>query len=57
METAKKNKITGKELTPFLLDQITNITKGSSLKSNVQLMLNNADLASKIAISLNKISV
>ena len=57
MKKAKKHNITGKKLTPFLLDQITNITKGSSLKSNVQLMLNNADLASKIAISLNKISL
>jgi len=57
MEKAKKHNITGKKLTPFLLDQITKITKGSSLKSNVQLMLNNADLASKIAISLNKISL
>ena len=57
MEKAKKQNISGKELTPFMLDQITKITKGSSLKSNVQLMLNNADLASKIAISLNKISL
>ena len=57
MKKAKKHNITGKKLTPFLLDQITKITKGSSLKSNVQLMLNNADLASKIAISLNKISL
>ena len=31
--------------------QITKITKGSSLKSNEQLMLNNAYLASKIASS------
>ena len=57
MEKAKKQNISGKEVTPFMLDQITKITKGSSLKSNVQLMLNNADLASKIAISLNKISL
>ena len=57
MKKAKKHNITGKKLTPFLLDQITNITKGSSLKSNEQLMLNNAYLASKIAISLNKISL
>lgn len=57
MKKAKKHNITGKKLTPFLLDQITNITKGSSLKSNEQLILNNAYLASKIAISLNKISL
>ena len=57
MKKAKKHNITGKKLTPFLLDQITKITEGSSLKSNEQLMLNNAYLASKIAISLNEISL
>ena len=41
--------IKGKEITPFLLDKIQKITAGSSLRSNIELVLNNATLASKIA--------
>ena len=41
--------IKGKEITPFLLDKIQKITAGSSLHSNIELVLNNATLASKIA--------
>ena len=51
METAKKNNVKGKDLTPFLLQNITSLTKGETLKSNIKLMLNNARLAAKIAIS------
>ena len=51
MEIAKKNNIKGKDLTPFLLQNITSLTKGETLKSNIKLMLNNARLAAKIAIS------
>ena len=55
MEIAKKNNVKGKDLTPFLLQNITSLTKGETLKSNIKLMLNNAKLAAKIAISFNKI--
>jgi len=41
--------IIGKEITPFLLSAIKNITKGHSLEANVQLVKNNAKLAAKIA--------
>lgn len=51
MEIAKKNNVKGKDLTPFLLQNITSLTKGETLKSNIKLMLNNARLAAKIAIS------
>ena len=44
--------IGGKALTPFLLDRIQKITGGDSLFSNIQLVLNNAALASKIAAAL-----
>ena len=54
-EIAKKNNVKGKDLTPFLLQNITSLTKGVTLKSNIKLMLNNAKLAAKIAISFNKI--
>jgi pseudouridine-5'-phosphate glycosidase len=46
--------IHGKALTPFLLDKIQKITGGDSLASNIQLVLNNAQLAARIAASLKK---
>lgn len=49
---AKDQQITGKEITPFLLARIKDITGGESLKSNIQLVLNNARLASEIAVKL-----
>jgi len=52
-EAAKQN-ITGKNITPFLLSRIEQITEGESLKSNIQLVLNNAKLASQIAVELAK---
>jgi len=44
--------ITGKETTPFLLARIAEITEGSSLQTNIQLVLNNADVATEIAVAL-----
>lgn len=45
--------IKGKESTPFLLAKVKELTAGKSLESNIELVLNNARLASKIAIALN----
>lgn len=47
--------IKGKECTPFLLKTITDITKGDSLKSNIQLVLNNARVGANIAKEYCKI--
>lgn len=44
-----KQNIKGKEATPYLLAKICEITKGDSLDANIHLVLNNCDLASKIA--------
>ncbi|MDQ3019853.1 MAG: pseudouridine-5'-phosphate glycosidase [Bacteroidota bacterium] len=46
---ADERKIKGKEVTPFLLSEIKNITGGLSLESNIQLVLNNAKLAAEIS--------
>ena len=51
---ARQNKIHGKKLTPFLLEKVSSITKGKTLETNIQLMLNNAKLAARIAFALNK---
>ena len=44
----------GKETTPFLLARVVELTGGSSLESNIQLVLNNATLAAKTAVELCK---
>jgi pseudouridine-5'-phosphate glycosidase len=44
--------IGGKELTPFLLAKINELTKGASLGANIALVKNNADLAARIAVAL-----
>ena len=41
--------IVGKDTTPFLLSRIAEQTKGRSLETNIQLVLNNAKLAAEIA--------
>ena len=44
--------IHGKAITPFLLARIKDLTGGDSLDSNIQLVLNNARLAAKVAKAL-----
>ena len=46
---AQEKKIHGKELTPFLLQRINELTKGKSLQANLSLLLNNARVAARIA--------
>jgi len=48
-------KINGKEITPFLLDRIKSLTGGESLKANIELVLNNARVASKLSVELTKL--
>jgi pseudouridine-5'-phosphate glycosidase len=43
-------------LTPFLLARVNALTGGNSLASNVQLVLNNATLAAKLAVAYAAIS-
>ena len=52
VEEAKAKGIHGKETTPFLLAKIKELTGGSSLDSNIQLVYNNAVLAAKTAVEL-----
>lgn len=49
---ADRTGIRGKELTPFLLRQLNEITKGRSQAANKSLVLNNAAVAARIAIEL-----
>jgi len=52
---AETMNISGKKITPFLLDAIKEITQGKSLASNIELIKNNAKVGSKIAVELVKI--
>ena len=44
--------IHGKEVTPFLLERVSQLTGGQSLSANIQLVLNNARLAARTAACL-----
>lgn len=46
---AEEQGVTGKASTPFLLARVAELTGGDSLKSNIQLVFNNARLACDIA--------
>lgn len=51
---AEEQGVKGKEITPFLLDKVKQITEGKSLEANIQLMFNNAKVAAQIAVELSK---
>lgn len=51
LREADEQQILGKQATPFLLARVCELTSGDSLSSNIQLVLNNARLASAIAVA------
>lgn len=53
LEEARAGNITGKDVTPFLLDRIQQLTGGKSLEANIQLVYNNAALGARIAGALS----
>ena len=54
LSAAKERKITGKEVTPFLLQYISEHTKGESLETNIALIKNNAKLGAELAVAYSK---
>ena len=54
LNAAKEKKITGKEVTPFLLQYISENTKGESLEVNIALIKNNARLGAELAVAYSK---
>lgn len=52
LEEADAQGISAKDVTPFLLDRIFQLTGGDSLKANISLVLNNARFAAQIAKAL-----
>jgi pseudouridine-5'-phosphate glycosidase len=56
LNKADEKNIKGKDITPFLLKEIGDITDGKSLDANIALVINNADLAAKIAVQLCRLT-
>jgi len=54
LKSADENHITGKAVTPFLLEYFHTQSRGESLRVNIDIIKANTALASQIAISLNK---
>lgn len=53
VKAAKEEGKHGKEVTPFLLQRIAELTKGKSMRANLALLLNNARLGAQIAKALH----
>lgn len=51
---AQRQKVEQRELTPFILRQLAELTEGATLRANIALLQNNAALAASIACSLNE---
>jgi pseudouridylate synthase len=51
---AKEKQIGGKQVTPFLLGKVKELTEGKSLVANIALVKNNARVGAAIAVSLAK---
>lgn len=54
LNTAAAEGVHGKAVTPFLLSKLAEISDGESIKANLALILNNAKVASRIAIAYCK---
>ena len=50
LAAAKENRITGKKVTPFLLQYIAEHTSGESLEANIALIKHNAKVGAEIAV-------
>ncbi|XP_050771303.1 uncharacterized protein LOC127029625 [Gymnogyps californianus] len=55
LSEARSKGITGKELTPFMLQKLNELTDGKSLDSNLALIQNNARVGSCIAVALSRL--
>lgn len=54
VKQASDTGITGRDVTPFILKKVNELTKGKSLQANTALIYNNAKVGSQIACALSK---
>ncbi|PYS87209.1 MAG: pseudouridine-5-phosphate glycosidase [Acidobacteria bacterium] len=52
LKSAAANKIKGKDVTPFLLSEMSTRSNGKTLAANIALLENNAKVASQIAVAI-----
>eukprot|EP00919_Chromeraceae_sp_WS-2016_P006501 GHVR01015254.1.p1 GENE.GHVR01015254.1~~GHVR01015254.1.p1 ORF type:complete len:123 (-),score=21.01 GHVR01015254.1:138-506(-) len=52
---AEEKGISGRDITPFILSRIAELTCGRSLESNISLALHNASVGANIAVHLYKL--
>jgi pseudouridine-5'-phosphate glycosidase len=55
LDDAKTQQISGKEVTPFLLERVNQRTQGQSLQSNAALIRNNARLGARVAVEYQRL--
>lgn len=55
MKEANENGIKGKETTPFLLGKVKELTEGTSLVANIELVKHNAQVGAQLAVAYNKL--
>ncbi|MDR7238533.1 pseudouridine-5'-phosphate glycosidase [Neobacillus drentensis] len=53
LKEADERKIAGKDVTPFMLGKVKELTGGKSLEANIALVKNNAVVGAQIAVSFN----
>lgn len=56
LKEAEEKQISGKEVTPFLLGKVKELTLGKSLDANIALVKNNAVVGAKLAVQFNEIN-
>jgi len=54
LREAESQHVVGRELTPFLLSRMAQISEGATLKANIALLENNAHLAAQIAEAIGR---
>jgi pseudouridine-5'-phosphate glycosidase len=54
IQDAEKQGIRGAAITPYLLQRLNSLTNGSSMKTNLELLISNAKLAADIAVAFSK---
>lgn len=54
LEEAARKKISGKEVTPFLLSEMSKRSSGETLRANIALLENNARIAASVAAALKE---
>lgn len=55
MTEADENGISGKEVTPFLLGKVKELTEGKSLVANIELVKHNAKVGAELAAAYNRL--